>query len=117
MLEDRFSWKIYLRRKMQEDLPYPEDLGGLGSYLDEALPIDCATPSSSRLTHPPSSLLSSEFARHPDVFCVSSPSVNPSVSSQGPTVVTLDGKDNKAPPFELSKFAPIHKKLGKDCKC
>ena len=60
-----------------EDLPYPEDLGGLGSFFDEASPIDCATPSSSRLSYPPpSSLLSSDFACHSDVFCVSSPSVN-----------------------------------------
>ena len=97
---------------LQEDLPYPEDLGGLGSYLDEALPIYCATPSSSRLIRPPSSLLSSDYARQYDVFCFSSPSVNPSVTSQGPTVVTIDDNDDKAPPFDLSKFAPIHKKAG-----
>ena len=29
-----------------------------------------------------------------------------------PPVVTLDDKDDKAPPFELSKFAAIHKQAG-----
>ena len=98
---------------LQEDLPYPEDLGVLGSFLDEALPIDCATPSSSRLTHPLYSLLSSNFSRRSDVFCVSSPSVSPSVTTQRPTIVTLDDTDDQAPPFELSKHAPIHKRAGK----
>ena len=105
-------WMLLLY--LQEDLPYPEELGGLGSLLDEALPIDCVTPSSSRLTHlPPSSLLGSNFGRKSDVFCISSPSVSPSVTAQGPTIVTLDDSDDQAPPFDLSKHAPIHKRAGK----
>ena len=75
---------------LQEDLPYTEDWDDLGPLLDEDLPIDCATPSSSRLTHPPSTLLGSEFGRRSDVFCVSSPSINPSVAPRSPTIVTLD---------------------------
>ena len=46
------------------------------------------------------------------MFFVSSPSVDPAVSSQGPPVVTLDYQDDKVPPFGLSKFAPIHKQAG-----
>ena len=52
-------WMCFLY--LQEDLPYTEDLDDLGPLLGEDLPIDCATPSSSRLTHPPSSLLGSVF--------------------------------------------------------
>ena len=104
-------WMLLLY--LQEDLPYPEDLDGLGSLLGEDLPIDCATPSSSRLTHPPSSLLGSVFGRKSDAFCLSSPSVSPSVTTQGPTVVTLDDSDDQTPLFDLSKHAPIHKRAGK----
>ena len=94
----------------QEDLPYTEDLDDLGPLLGEDIPIDCATPSSSRLTHPPSTLLGSEFGRRSDVFCVPSPSLNPSVASRSPTVVTLDDSDDQSPPFDLSKHAPIHQR-------
>ena len=94
----------------QEDLPYTDDLEDLGQLLDEDIPIDCATPSSSRLTHPPSSLLGSEFGRRSDVFCVPSPSFNPPVTSHSPTVVTLDDSDDQNPPFDLSKHAPIHQR-------
>ena len=103
-------WMCFLY--LQEDLPYTEDLDGLGSLLGEDLPIDCATPSSSRLTHPPSSLLGSVFGHRSDVFCVSSPSISPSVTTQGPTVVTLDDSDDQTPPFDLSKHAPIHQRAG-----
>ena len=95
---------------LQEDLPYTEDWDDLGPLLDEDLPIDCATPSSSRLTHPPSTLLGSEFGRRSDVFCVSSPSINPSVAPRSPTIVTLDDSDDHSPPFDLSKHAPIHQR-------
>ena len=62
---------------LQEDLPYTEDLDGLGSLLGEDLPIDCATPSSSRLTYPPSSLLGSVFGRRLDVFVYPLPRLAP----------------------------------------
>ena len=53
------------------------------------------------------------FGRRSDVFCVSSPSISPSVTTQGPTVVTLDDSDDQNPPFDLSKHAPIHQRTGK----
>ena len=84
---------------LQEDLPYTEDLDELGPLFEEVTPLDCPTPSSSRLTHPPSTLLSSEFARSSNVFSSSSPSVAPTVSSHDPPVITLDDNDDIDPPF------------------
>ena len=97
---------------LQEDLPYTEDLDELGPLFGEVTPLDCPTPSSSRLTHPPSTLLSDEFARNSNVFSSSSPSVSPTVSSHDPPVITLDDNDDIDPPFGLTKFAAIHKQAG-----
>ena len=84
----------------------------MGPLFGEVTPLDCSTPSSSRLTHPPSTLLSSEFARNSTVFSSSSPSVAPTVSSHDPPVITLDDNDDIDPPFGLTKFAAIHKQAG-----
>ena len=97
---------------LQEDLPYTEDLDELGPLFGEVTPLDCPTPSSSCLTHLPSTLLSSEFARSSNVFSSSSPSVAPTVSSHDPPVITLDDNDDIAPPFGLTKFAAVHKQAG-----
>ena len=102
---------------LQEDLPYTEDLEDLGPLFEEAAPLDCPTPSSSRLTHPPSTLLSSNFARQSDVFSDSSPSVAPTGSSHDPPVITLDDRDDKEPHFGLTKFAAIHKQAGERLQC
>ena len=97
---------------MQEDLPYTDDLDELGPLFGEVTPIDCPTPSSSRLTHPPSTLLSSNFARSADLFNHSSPSGTTSVANLDPPVITLDDQDDVDPPFGLTKFAAIHKQAG-----
>ena len=87
---------------LQEDLPYTEDLEDLGPLFEEVTPLDCPTPSSSCLTHPPSTLLSSSFTRKSTVFSDSSPSVAPTDSSHDPPVITLDDRDDEEPSFGLS---------------
>ena len=97
---------------LQEDLPYTEDLDELGPLFGEVTPLDCPTPSSSRLTHPPSTLLSSEFARSSNVFSRSSHSITPTVSSHDPPVITLDDNDDIDPPFGLTKSGPFTNRQG-----
>ena len=96
----------------QEDLPCPDDLDELGPLFGEVTPLDCPTPSSSRLTHPPSTLLSSSFARCADLFNHASPSGTTSRATLDPPVITLDDQDDTDPPFGLTKFAAIHKQAG-----
>ena len=97
---------------LQEDLPYTDYLDELGPLFGEVTPIDCPTPSSSRLTHPPSTLLSSSFARSAELFNNSSSSGTTSVANLDPPVITLDDQDDVDPPFGLTKFAAIHKQAG-----
>ena len=78
----------------QEDLPCPDDLDELGLLFGEVTPLDCPTPSSSRLTHPPSTLLSSSFARCADLFNHASPSGTTSRATLDPPVITLDDQDD-----------------------
>ena len=83
-----------------------------GLFLGRSHPLDCPTPSSSRLTHPPSTLLSSSFARCADLFNHASPSGTTSRATLDPPVITLDDQDDTDPPFGLTKFAAIHKQAG-----